>query len=116
MISLTINKKRIDILFNDGYEIWDGIEIHTAHRDKDGSYAGIRQALVDEALKRKVKLLNIKVLDCNLEFSVSPYELKRKSKLMKFPSKWKGFFWMCLYPISDKIIKQTKLKLDKKDD
>lgn len=107
MTSLTISGKKIEVLHTDGYEIWDGIVIKKAHRDKDGSWAGLRRSLITTALQRKVKWLNIWVQDCGVEFTVSPQEFKSKAKPIDMPSKFHGTFEILLYPISDLVVERS---------
>ena len=111
MIKLQINNKRIDVVLTDGIEIWDNIVIEKAHRDKEGTWVGIRKTLVDVAIRRKVKWFNIKVEDVKIEFTVTPNKFLEKSKIMELPSKYYIIpFKICLFPISN-IVRQHNKKI-----
>lgn len=111
MIKLQIENKRIEIVIVDGIEIWDDIIIRKAHRDKDGTWVGIRKTLIDVAINRRVKWLNIKVEDVEIEFTVSPEEFLKRSKIIEMPSKYYLLpFKICLFPISD-IVRQHNKKI-----
>jgi hypothetical protein len=92
VISLTINDRRISVLLSGDYEIWDNIVIQKAHSERDGQYIGLREGLLNIAKKRGVRLLNIKVLDPPMEFSISPEDFIKGSKIISRPSKFSGFF------------------------
>lgn len=109
MTSLAIRGKRIKrIPLESGEEIWDLPIFQKAHRDNSGSWIGIRKSLLDLAIEKKVKLLNIKIKDLKIEFDVEPSKFVAKAKVMDMPSKYGGTYPICLFPISDIIIDRTK--------
>ena len=111
MITLAIGKQRIELIpLESGEEVWSGIEIEKTHHDSEGSWIGLRKSLLDIALLRKVKFLNIKVKDNDLEITIPPAEFVSKSKPMEMPSKYSGTYQLYLYPISDRIIENFKKK------
>ena len=112
MIHLSINKIPIEVIYTDGYEIWRNLVIEKAHRDNEGTWVGIRKSLILTAIDRNVKLLNITVLDCDLDFSISPEEFKSKSKKLDMPSKYAGSFQLYLYPISNLVMEKNKEKME----
>ena len=109
MVNLAIRNKPITrIPLDDGSEVWDLPVFQKAHRDNQGSWIGLRKSLLDIALKRKVKLLNIKIKDLGIEFEVEPVKFIAKAKIIDMPSKYGGIFEIYLYPISDIIINRAK--------
>ena len=116
MIKLQIDNRRIEVVIADGIEIWDDIIIRKAHRDKDGTWVGIRKTLIDVAVKRRVKWLNIKVEDVEIEFVVSPDEFLKRSKIIELPSKYYLLpFKICLFPISDIVWQHNKKIMDEEN-
>ena len=110
MITLAIGKDRITIIPIEGEEIWTDITINKCYQDSEGSFIGLRKNLLDIALLRNVKFLNIKIKDAGLEIDINPQEFITKSKIMEMPSKYPNSkpFIQYLYPISNLIQERNK--------
>lgn len=85
---------QVEEIVSDNYLIWR-VELEKAGNYKEyGLSIGLRKKILDEALKRKVSKLIIKVGEPDLELKMRPKDFIEKAIEDKFPSKFGSQFDM----------------------
>ena len=81
--------------------------IQKAH---EGKFVGVRDRFLEEAKKLNAQLY-IRVIQPNLQFSISPVEFKKHSIKQRRRSKFGGFYEIFMYNITQELRKSKQTSL-----
>ena len=79
-------------------------------RAHGGKFVGVRDRFLEEA-KRLNASLYIRVIEPQIEFSISPVDFKKHSLKQRKRSKFGGFYEIFMYNITEELRKKTQAQL-----